>query len=718
MFCRNLGCLRKSAALLLLPCLFCCLRLRGQSAQPAGVNTQQTISRRLPGKTQTASAALIGMVTTTDGVPVIAAEIELVPQHGHPAFATTNSEGIFRIGGVEPNTYTLNVRATGTEPFSKNDVVLHSAELLSIEVKMVSKAVAKAAPARPTPGMPGARVTSVEEPSYHELSRRRDQNTSAIQTTEPPLPPDAQIFSPEPDRWDQTLPPWQRFPNRPGDFPWGASSHWYDPFHVNRYKADKPIIGQNTFFDFTGTSSTAFDIRNLFVPSGVSAQNPGSFTFFGRGGQVFLAETARLSFSLFHGDTAFKPVDWQFRFTPAFNVNQLWTRERGIVNIDVRQGTDRTDGYVGIQEGFAEKKLADLGPNYDFISVRAGIQQFQSDFRGLIFNDEQPGVRLFGDLDNNRMQYNAAYFFMLEKNTNSGLNSPHNRHQQVMVANFYLQDFLFPGYTIEASYHYDKDDASIHYDDNGFLVRPAPIGAVQPHSIHAHYVGIAGEGHIKRINISHAFYQDLGHDSLNPIAGRRTVLNGQFAFTELSYDRDWIRYRLSGIFSSGDSNPRDHEARGFDSILDSDSVAGGIFSFFNREGIALTQTGVALTSPDSFIPDLRSNKEEGQANFVNPGLFLINGGVDVAVTTKMKVVGNASYLWFHHPSSLDLLLFQSHIQPEIGADYSLGMTYRPRLSENIEIIGAASALTPGRGLRQIYTGKTLPSLFSVVRLRF
>ena len=33
----------------------------------------------------------------------------------------------------------------------------------------------------------------------------------------------------------------------------------------------------------------------------------------------------------------------------------------------------------------------------------------------------------------------------------------------------------------------------------------------------------------------------------------------------------------------------------------------------------------------SFTPNLRTSKEQGQANFVNPGLFLINVGADEAV---------------------------------------------------------------------------------------
>jgi len=57
--------------------------------------------------------------------------------------------------------------------------------------------------------------------------------------------------------------------------------------------------------------------------------------------------------------------------------------------------TNRTDTRFQLEEAFAEVKLADLSANYDFVSVRAGIQPFVSDFRGFIFSDNNLGMRFF-----------------------------------------------------------------------------------------------------------------------------------------------------------------------------------------------------------------------------------------------------------------------------------------------------------------------------------
>jgi len=40
------------------------------------------------------------------------------------------------------------------------------------------------------------------------------------------------------------------------------------------------------------------------------------------------------------------------------------------------------------------------------------------------------------------------------------------------LANLYIQDFLAKGYTTQFSFHFNRDYGGIHYDDNGFLVRP------------------------------------------------------------------------------------------------------------------------------------------------------------------------------------------------------------------------------------------------------
>ncbi len=190
------------------------------------------------------------------------------------------------------------------------------------------------------------------------------------------------------------------------------------------------------------------------------------------------------------------------------------------------------------------------------------------------------------------------------------------------------------------------------------------------------------------------------------------------AAVELSLDKDWLRYRLSFFYASGDKDPRDGTARGFDTIFDNPNFAGGVFSFWDSEGIRLTSTGVGLVSPDSLVPDLRTSKSEGQANFVNPGLFLYNAGVDIDITPKLRGFINLNMLRFAHTDPLELLLFQSNIHAGIGADSGIGFTYRPPLSENIVITAGVDTLVPFQGLRDISTNRVLFTIFTNVRFKF
>lgn len=672
--------------------------------------------------------SLQGIVRDQQGRAVPAVHLELRNAAGAHYQTSTGAEGIFRLRDVELGTYTLTLAKPGFKTLAIERVELMKRELTTLELQM--QALTALTPENKGPsGLPGRpRTPAVAAPTapYPGMNRPAPE-VAPVESGAEPIPPESANFSPEPDRWDTAMPEWRRYEQQ-RNAPY-VKGHWYDPFNRNRLKGDYPIFGQRWFFNFTGSSETAVDGRRLPLPSGVDSERPDSGDFFGRGEQALLTQNLRFSFDLFRGDTSFRPVDFRLRVTPEINLNFLQTRERGIVNVDPREGINRFDTHVGLQEAFIEAKIRDLSSNYDFVSVRAGIQQFTSDFRGFLFSEEQPGVRVFGNLSSNRLAYNLAWFNFLEKNTNSGLNTFQNRGQQVYVANIYIQDFLARGYTTEFSFHYNRDDASIHYDDNGFLVRPAPAGAVvngnvNAHAIRAYYLGWASNGHIGRINLSHAFYQVLGHDDFNPIAGRRVDINARMAALEVSADKDWVRYRASFFYASGDSSDRsgasrtDGTAHGFDTIVDDTHFAGGAFSFWDHEGLRLTGTGIGLMNPMSLLPSLRSNKEEGQANFVNPGLYLFNLGADFNLTPKLRAFVNGNYVRFDRTEPLEILLFQHGIRHSIGTDLGAGVEYRPPLSENIVLTGGISSLVPGRGFEEIYNGKTLFSVFARIKFQF
>jgi hypothetical protein len=121
-----------------------------------------------------------------------------------------------------------------------------------------------------------------------------------------------------------------------------------------------------------------------------------------------------------------------------------------------------------------------------------------------------------------------------------------------------------------------------------------------------------------------------------------------------------------------------------------------------HEGINLAGTAVNLKNPDGLVPSLRSSKTEGQSNFVNPGVKILGFGMDADVTPKLRAFLNANYIWFDHTESIERALHTNRVSDRLGFDLSLGVKYRPLLTENV-IVGAGIGLFfPGDGFKDIY----------------
>src|SRR5262245_12243667 len=553
------------------------------------------------------------------------------------------------------------------------------------------------------PGMVLAQAPTEERPPGYVGPSLGHPRQSPVETS-----PD---FVPIPDRWRLGLPEWNRYERPVYDTPYRSGRRW-DPYNQNVLKGDFPIYGQDVFLNVSAILDTLFEVRRVPVASGVSSADPSSADNFGNPDQLFLNNNVILSLSVFKGDTAFKPRDWEFRVTPVFNMNFLKVHETGIVNADVREGIARDDYHLTLQELFFEYHLIDLTPNYDFISTRLGIQQFVSDFRGFVFTDENLAARFFGNFGSNRQQFNVVYFRPFEKDTNSGLNRlGDTRGQHIGILNYFFQDFLVPGYTAQLSAHYLHDAGGLHTDENGFVTRPAITGvpftdaSARTHTIDSVYLGWAGDGHIGPLNVNHAFFQVLGRDTFNNLARRPLDLNAQMAALELSMDFDWLRPKATFFWASGDDKPNDGRGRGFDSILDNPNFAGGGFSYYVRQGIPLPTSSLELKGRNSLLPALRSSKIEGQPNYINPGLFLYGIGTDVDLTPKMKTFFQANYIRFQHTQPLQQILFQDRIRNEVGWDLSLGLRWRPLLTDNIIVNVGGAVFVGGDGFKDIYQTK-------------
>jgi hypothetical protein len=499
----------------------------------------------------------------------------------------------------------------------------------------------------------------------------------------------------------------------------GVKSRWWDPYNQNTYKGDRPIDrekvkwlpikGDDWFFAANLTSDSVLEPRTFPIPVGVqTTARPGSLDIFGKDASFVFSQTFIAGAALIKGNTAFKPPEIEYRVTLAFNYSYVDVPERRVLFVQPSKPSHRHDHFLGVQEAFVDYHLRNTSDRYDFDSIRVGIQPFQADFRGFLFNDQQLGIRLFGNRDNNRFQYNLAAFWRLEKDTNSGLNSVVQRPRDdfVFLANVYRQDFLIPSLTSQVTlvWNRNREGDQIAIDDNGFPVRPALLGTLRGRDYDVFYLGYNADGRIGRINLTASAYYAFGRDRDSFFTGRPAKIRAGFAATELSYDRDWMRFRLSGLYASGDGKPYDDTESGFDAVFENPIFAGADTSYWIRQSIPFAGGGraVAVSGRNGILNSLRSSKEQGQSNFNNPGTMLLGAGADFDLTPQVRVSGNANRLWFENTAVLQALRNEGSIPKSIGWDLSAAAIWRPKATQNIVLRLSAAALLPGSGFRDLF----------------
>ena len=487
----------------------------------------------------------------------------------------------------------------------------------------------------------------------------------------------------------------------------GYEDNWYDPYHRNTLKADKPIHG-DWFFNLGIISDTFYENRQVPTPVGIiTSDRPGSNSVFGSPDQNALNQNLAVEMVYYKGDTVFRPPDYEFRFTPVFNYNYLEVDELAVVNVDPAQGKTRDDSHVGIQAAFVDVHLRNVSDRYDFDSFRIGIQPFNADFRGFLFQDNQFGIRLFGNRDNNIFQYNVALFQRLEKDTNSGLNdlgeSP--RDDYVFAVNLYWQDLFKKGFTSQVTLVHNKNDeqGDVFFDDNNFITRPSSLGREVSRNYDVTYLGYSGDGHWGRYNLSTSVYFAFGETDPGTFVNDTVDIEAAFFAAEFSIDYDWIRPRLSFLYGSGDDDPFDDKATGFDAIFENPQFAGSDSSYWIRQTVPLVGGGrVTVSGRNGVLNSLRSSKEQGQSNFTNPGIILVGAGVDMDILPQLRFSANLNALYFDKTEVLEAARNQGNIDKEIGQDLSFSLIFRPFMSQNIVARTAYARLLPGDGYNDLF----------------
>lgn len=564
------------------------------------------------------------------------------------------------------------------------------------------------------------RVPGVDEPGLNEVQLEEaeqepepgDAGESLIEGRRRPGVPQSEL--PDPVTQENVgavrAPPPQAFPGDEFPIPdrWRivetlglVTEDLLDPYNQNTLKGDRPIPlgdlpdwipleGDDWFLVVNATSDTVVEPRSFPTPVGVqTTDRPGSLDVFGQSDSLVLAQTFITGVALLKGSTAYRPPDVEYRVTLATQLNYVDISERRVLHVEPSRESHRFDWFTGVQELFFDYHIRNVSRRYDFDSVRIGIQPFNADFRGFLFQDNQLGLRFFGTRDGNRFQYNLAAFMRVEKDTNSGLNDIFQtpRSDFVFLANLYRQDLPLPGVTsqLTAVYNMNREAGDVEIDDNGFPVRPALLGTLRGRDYDVVYLGYNADGRIGRINLTGSFYAALGEDRNSFFTDEPADIRAFFAASELSYDVDWMRFRLSGLFASGDGDPYDDTETGFDAIFENPIFAGADTSYWIRQTIPFAGGGraIGVNGRNGILNSLRSSKEQGQSNFNNPGTILAGLGADFDITPTTRLSLNANHLWFHRTETLQALRNEGSIPREIGYDLSAAAIWRPLATQNV-----------------------------------
>ncbi len=482
----------------------------------------------------------------------------------------------------------------------------------------------------------------------------------------------------------------------------------YDAYHQNPIKGDYPLGNSNWFAEVDALDTTVYksrrnvDFSNRFAPQ-IAA---GKISFFDLNN--FFNENAIFGTEFRHNDDRFVPSNFRIRFDGVADLKH-----------DINAFNNTTDSNGHLFDAFFDLQVHDFGhDNFDQMFVRGGIQFFKSDFHGLIFNDEGLGGRMFGAFDKNRFRYDLVGLKLFQKDAVSGfVDFTKPSAHTVGIVRFTAEDFLFKGWNSEWSFHYNHDPRKI-------LGGPGELG------LDTVYFGTTLNGHIGRIIFNPAFYAVTGHADHGgaiPLLGGTVVLppvehsvGAYMGLVDIEYPLDNWRFRAGYVYTSGDNKPFDKHDSGFDSISDAVTLFGGPISYFIGSNIKFGNGD--FIRPNSFYSSFRGINN--QANYVNPGIQVINAGVDTIFTRRVQFSGNLNYYLFNelgafpNNNKFGVPVIISH--HDGGFEQNVFLRFKPflrKLNDLVLIDTGFSVMQPLQGMKDAFgSSRPVYSTFLALRL--
>ena len=349
-----------------------------------------------------------------------------------------------------------------------------------------------------------------------------------------------------------------------------------------------------------------------------------------------------------------------------------------------------------VETDFAlEESWLQVAVNKKFgINVRTGIQDYKSDLIGSIYHDTDLGVRVTGTYEG--IDWSLYGANRIENDLLSDFNQISSfRNQQIYIA--HLQ-FNIGKTIVKPSIHFNIDDEGDH--------RRGRVG--RDENVEVLYVGFTTFGPIGPVNILTGFYGVFGDQDNFSLVGaiplRDQNVRAFVGYFDVSYPllKGKITPHIGGFYASGDNDPFDGDATGFDAISDHVDVWGSKgFMIGDRVSVGALG-GRTIMRHDSPYTSLRDT--DANSNFVNPGAVAVNIGLNTKPFDKLSLDTNFTQFWWRATDSLEAIMAALGTPNNLGntLGFELNMEANYKLTDKLNINASGTIYKTHQEMRKIY----------------
>lgn len=367
--------------------------------------------------------------------------------------------------------------------------------------------------------------------------------------------------------------------------------------------------------------------------------------------------------------------------------------DRGNVSLEnnsFRREDDDEETDLALEESWLQ-----VAVNKKFnINIRAGIQDYKSDFIGSIYNDTDLGLRVTGSYKG--VDWSLYGTNRLENDLLSDFNQISSfRDQQVYIA--HLQ-FNIGKTTVKPSIHFNIDEEGDH--------RRGRVGREE--DVEAFYIGFTTYGPIGPVNLLTGLYGVFGSQDNVSLVGaiplRDQNVRAFAGYIDVSYPM--LNGKMTphtGVFYvSGDSDPFDGDATGFDAISDHVDVWGSK-GFMIDDRVALGALGGrTFMRHDSPYTSLRDT--DANSNYVNPGAVAVNIGLNTKPFDKLSLDTNFTQFWWRETDSLEAILGALGVPNNLGntLGFEVNMEASYKLTDKLNLNASGTIYKTNQDLRYVF----------------